>query len=367
MASTFTYCSDDATDDSIEQSGDDGNDSDDGDTGDNSDNGSSSESDALDANVVANGLRVNGATLITDAPPQPNGGINFSFDDSTPSALIGQGFEQYLESDDTFNGVYLIVKDVNGNVADSYLDIPSDSFGRNAQISNNAQSIFKNERATRMVNQGLLNVGFDNSIPAGIFCYEVCVYDGNGNISQPQAVCITVESFGGNDALVGEWNMTNVTDTYDGQSTSVGLDEEACYDETVNCNNGNSFTYEECTTYERLRLTLNADGTYILDERLLEDTIDYDASSESCSEVSANGFYEYLSSGNWAYNETSQRLITVETNYIENENGEIFTDNFPTGEGEVLFDWDINISGNTFTIFEEDDNDDYFFSITFEK
>ena len=368
MASTFTYCSDDATDDSIEQSGDDGNDSDDGDTGDNSDNGSSSESNALNADVVANGLRINGATQITALPPQATGGIDFSFD-GNPSALIGQGFEQYIESDDTFDGVYLIIKDINGNTASSYYDIPADAFGRNAITSDRAKSIFNNERATRMVNEGLLDVGFNNSITPGRFCYAVCVYDGNGNISQPQEVCITVESFGGNDDLVGEWSMTNYTDVYDGQTVSAGLNEEYCYNDTINCNNGGSVNVQECSIFERLRFTFNADGTYVLDERVIDNDIDYDATVSTCTEVEqAEMFYEYLSSGSWAFNDTSGKLLTVETSYLENDNGDIFTDNYATGDGEVLFDIAITISGNSFTIMEDyNDGSGDSYSISFEK
>ena len=33
-----------------------------------------------------------------------------------------------------------------------------------------------------------INVKFSNTIPVGTFCYEICIYDSDNNISQPSTV-----------------------------------------------------------------------------------------------------------------------------------------------------------------------------------
>ncbi|MFT5752438.1 MAG: hypothetical protein ACI828_000420 [Flavobacteriales bacterium] len=356
LASTLTYCStDEPNEDEMSQQDDD--------NGDGDSDSSNQETTILDANVVSDGIVISGASKITNGLPSPNGAIDFTLGD-TGSAVINEGFEILFNVVDglTIAGAYLQISSLDGTAADAYYDIPNASFGRE---STPFISKIKKDHSRIMDFTETLDIGFSTSVPPGQFCYTVCLYDEVGNITLPQEVCLTIESFGGNSDIVGVWNMTNIQDTYNGTTVSGGIGDELCYMEQLQCNNGNVVNATYCEVYELLRFTLNADGTYLLEQEILDSDFDYDQTIQTCMVVDLpDTTYAYVSSGNWAYNQTQGRLVTIEYSYTENDNGDIFTDTYPTGQGEVFFDAPVSISGNSFIITQDfGDGDSY--SITF--
>lgn len=362
VASTLTFCSEDEpTENEMSQQDDDGGD----DTDDGDSDSADQEATLLDANVVSDGIVVTGATKITSELPTPNGAIDFSLGD-TGSAIINEGFQIPFSISDAVNvaGAYLQISSTDGTAANAYYDIPNASF-RNQTPGLLPKKDKGQSRMTDFIQT--IEIGFSTAVPPGQFCYTVCLYDEVGNITLPQQVCLTIETFGGNADLVGVWNMTSIVDVYNGTTSSGGIGDEICYDEQLQCNSGDFITAAYCETYELLRFTINADGTYLLEEEIIDNDYDYDQTVATCMLVDApDTTYGYISSGNWAYNQTQGRLVTIEYSYTENDNGDIFTESFPVGQGELFFDIPITISGNTFIISETySDGDSY--TISFEK
>ena len=362
IAATLTFCSDDQPipDDMSETE----EEMTDGDTTEDTES-ANQESTILEANLVSDGLVVEGATKIESALPQPNGAISFTIA-SNGSAIINEGFDIQFASAPDLNiaGAYLQITTTDGSAADAYYDIPSGSFN---SFGDREVTLNKAAKARLMDVDQTIDIGFDTTIPAGQFCYTLCVYDDLGNISLPEEVCLTVENFGGNANLVGVWNMTTYQETYDGMTISAGLGETFCFDDQLLCNNGDFVAITECSSYELLRFTINADGSYSLEEEIIDSDIDYDQTVSSCMEIERpDTTYGYVSSGKWAYNQTQERIVFIEYSFTENDNGEIYSETFPLGEGEVLLDALVVITSNSFTISESyGDGDTY--SITFEN
>ena len=256
-------------------------------------------------------------------------------------------------------------------MASSYFDIPESAFSLlQPNSTNRFQSTFNSPSNNRIGGEDLTITinNFLESLSNGIFCYQLCVYDSNGNISVPQTQCVTIETLGGNDFLVDRWDLNRYEESYNGTNINVGLNEEYCYQEIYTCENGNSITLPECFTYNGFYIDLNIDGTYRLYLEETDNDYDYDASFSSCSVVSLPDYlYQYESEGIWAFNETNGKLLMAEYFYRSIEDGEIFEEFYGAGNAQLLFDTPIEIIGNTFVLNFDDPEEDYQAIFTFEK
>tara|TARA_R110000787_G_scaffold81036_2_gene175881 strand:- start:40378 stop:41559 length:1182 start_codon:yes stop_codon:yes gene_type:complete len=327
------------------------------------------EQTVLDPNQVFNKIVIEGATIINEAPPIPNGAINYSLT-STSTATIDEGFNITFNTTENIAGAYLLISDEDGNIASSYFDIPESAFGSlQSNNTNSLRSKMINNTNNQRIGGEDLNITINNflsSLSSGIFCYQLCVYDSNGNISLPQTQCVTIETLGGNDFLVDRWYLNRFEEYGDGDNINVGMNEEFCYQDVNTCDNGNSITLSYCTTFITFYMDLYVDGTYRL--FLEENNSDYDweASLSSCSQVSLpDTFYKYDSEGIWAYNESNGKLFMAEYFSRSNENGEIYEEFYGAGNAQLLFDTPISIYGNSFELNLSEEGDQTI--LTFEK
>lgn len=325
----------------------------------------------LDPNEVVSKLNIQGAMIINDAAPAPNGTIDFSLI-STSTATISEGFDIKFNTLENIAGAYLLISDEDGNLASSYFDIPESAFtSLQPNSTNRFQSIFDSPSNNKRNGGEDLTITINNfleSLSNGIFCYQLCVYDSNGNISVPQTQCVTIETLGGNDFLVDRWDLNRFQEFDDGVNFSVGLNEEYCDGEIFTCENGNSITLSYCYTFNEFYMTLNIDGTYRLFLEESDTNFDLSASLSSCSTVSEpDGLYQYDSEGIWAFNESNGKLLMAEYFFRSNENGEIFEEFYGAGNAQLLFDTPIEIIGNTFVLNLNDPDYNYQAIYTFEK
>lgn len=309
----------------------------------------------LDVNATSSGIAIEGATM-NDGGVTPTGGVDFSLDYSTQTAFQDYGFEIIFDAPTDFAGAYIQLFDENG-MADSYIDVPSsatESYYGGKFLSKERKDVFTKKGASTQKNEDTaIDVNFSNTIPAGTFCYAICVYDNQGNISQPVEVCVTVESWGGNINLVGNWDFTKQIDN--GETIEVG--EESCesYDSTLYCDNGNQLdvVLDECYSLNDLVITFNENGTYFFSQESDYKSLDYTASNEACEVIyEEDGGESYTSTGNWAFNEEEGILTLVEFEYTETEDGETYTDVEP--DGYLLLDGEITLSANELIISESD-------------
>ncbi len=316
------------------------------------------EQTPLEANTVADNVVIAGGTKEEGVPPTPNGAISLDVSNAEKTAFLNEGFNVPVSSDGDIVGAYLQFKANDGTVSDSYYDIEvsSNTFSKKAL----RKTIFNKKAFTKTakVDEANFDVDFNTQIEPGTFCYVICVYDGNGNISNPSEVCVTVESWGGSNAVVGKWALVKEETIEDGETSVYDLGQPDCDEWTATCNNQEEIDFSICYTQEYGILEIKADGTYGIDFKGTDENYDYDASIETCETVyTADTTFRYQSKGNWAYVANEDRLTLVEYEYTFEEDGETESETVENGEADLVYDGKVTVNGNSFVLIEVADYD----------
>ncbi|WP_103864384.1 hypothetical protein [Aquimarina sp. I32.4] len=301
---------------------------------DNKDNGAPAgdnvaEEREIPVSELKSGVTIPVGKLESGTPPTPTGTMNFSINTTQQEAYLTKGFNISFSSTDQVAGAYIQFKDVNGTPIEGYYDVQefiTSGGGKSAAIKGR-----KNAVITSKMNEGNLeiDVDFAATVAPGRFCYDICIYDEQGNISQIEEVCVEVEAWGGNDAIAGEW-------IFDREEPN---DIENEIGATIECENGETLTDVPYNQEEKdvWIFVLNADGTYYESYDEKGKSLDNTASATNCSAVYTNEYeYKEKYSGNWAYNEENETISIVD---FKHENLTTNTvDNYE--EGEVYFEGD---------------------------
>ncbi len=281
------------------------------------------ENRVIPTSELESGIRIDGSTSKPGTPPSPNGKLDFQINTEKQEAFQEAGLDIKFSTLDNIQGVYILFQDSDGNKLDSYLDVPLSALEGKTASKKHKKVLQQNKTFTE--NEYTIDVDFDNILP-GTFCYEICLYDENNNISAIEEICIEVEAWGGNSDIVGEW----IFDRYDGE----GSDEND--DTDIDCENGDtiivSYVGEEDETWV---LVLNADGSYYETYKGSEEYLNYEATQANCSAVYDESNYDDKYSGKWAYNEDKQTLTIIDFKY---ENLLDSSDNETYENGSVYFD-----------------------------
>ena len=300
------------------------------------DSQNATEETIIPVTTLNSGISIENASKETGTPPSPNSDLNFDLNTNLTEAFQSTGLKIKFSSTDAITGAYILFKDLEGNASGDYFDVPSSAFetsysnkkttSRERVISSSkiAPTLESVEIVEEVKNE--IEIDFNATIPAGQFCYDICLYDASNNVSQIQTVCVTVEAWGGNSAITGEWVLN--------RELSDDIDDLT----SISCNNGNSITadYSEIIN-DDYSLTINENGTYseIFDQE--EKELDYNASQESCTAVYDAEYerdYEQYS-GNWAYNEEDETLTLIDFKY-ENFINPMYNEEFE--DGSIYFE-----------------------------
>lgn len=302
------------------------------------------EQTPLEANTVSDNLLISGGTKMDGIPPAPAGTLSFDASGTSKSAFLSEGFDVTMSSDSQIVGAYIQIKAEDGTSADSYHDVNIDTNSSDNKSFKKAKRRSIKSALTKKENDISLDVDFTTEIEPGTFCYEICVYDGQGNISDPQEVCITVESWGGFAAAVGNWNMTKEEKTnQDGSITIIPLGEETCTPTTITCDNDETLeTQDNCIFVNKEKLTINADGTYLYEYDENYKYLDGLDTMSECEEVYKDDSYIEISKGKWSYVSEENHLVFLEFEYSDGEEEEVYE----SGNAESLFDDSVEIDGN---------------------
>lgn len=298
----------------------------------------------LSAADVSGNIIITGATKKEGSAPAPNGDIAFTIDTKEQSAFQKNGFDITLQASEDYAGAYLVLKDENG-MASEYFDIPKGA----------GQKAFKTQKrnflksSVRKMNDTEVEIDVDfNNVPPGNFCYLICVYNESGAVSEPSEVCVEVEAWGGNSAVVGEWSFQK--STYEDED-GIEVDEvgtEECDASIIFCENQEEINVDQayCDTTIFGDLIFKEDGTYSYKDQTKYRNLDFEASRENCEARFEEEAIENSSSvGNWAFDEEENILTLVEFEYIEDGEKEVYED------GYLLFNDGVKISGNSLEFF----------------
>ncbi len=302
------------------------------------------EETELDASTVSQGITVDGATRNTGDAPQPTGNITgFTVSETEQSGFLNSGFNIDFTVPTNYAGAYFQIVENDGTVAPDYLDIPANS----TRSAKNSKSILAKSRKLND-NEASIDVDFGDAIPPGKFCYFLCIYDDQGNISEPVQVCVEVEAWGGNPAIEGVWNYTKQIEN---GVTILPGEESDCEEAELECANNQQLVVDDayCYVLDAFKLTINSDGTYEYRSDDTSKNFDYNASVENCEAVfgpEEPGYY--ISKGNWAYNEEEGRLTLVEFEYVEAAGDQVYEGT--EEDGYVDFDGEAVINGSEMVV-----------------
>ncbi|WP_062059074.1 hypothetical protein [Aquimarina longa] len=301
----------------------------------------------LDINTVSKNIIINGSKKISSTAPSPKGTLPFKLDYSNQSAFMNSGFQIPLDIPSNYKGAYVQITSKKGDPASEYFDIPNT---HNNFSSNN----FANKTTEEDKNEYTIIINFGSKITAGKFCYTICIYDDQGNISKPTQICVEVEDWGGNTTFVGTWNYQKQIEN---SLTTTYIEKENCENRkrTIKCSNQETITInnDNCNTINSFSITANADGTY---EYTREDTfrqVNNYTTQANCDIVFTDSHKsKYTSKGNWAYDEEEKILTMVEFKSIhDRRNGDV-TERTNLN-GELVFNGVATISNSKFSIIED--------------
>ncbi|MEL7269192.1 MAG: hypothetical protein AAGL34_06440 [Bacteroidota bacterium] len=332
------------------------------------------EQTPLAANDVADNVVINGGTKNAGVPPTPNEAISLDVSSSSSTAFLGEGFDIEITSDAVVVGAYLQFKSNDGVVSDSYYDIDLNSNAAGKASRNSfdfSRKLLKS--ASKEENDTTLDVDFNTNIAPGTFCYVICVYDGEGNISAPSEVCVTVEAWGGNSSLVANWELTKEENITPDETFVFEVGEPDCNEATLSCDGAQqSVSFEFCSTQDYGIMEIRSDGTFSLDFKGTEEDYDFNTATSTCEVAIEELEYRVQINGNWAYVNDENRLTLVGYSFLTLDFGETQEEFYSGGNGELVYDGLAQIDGNTLLITERyasfsDDVIDSSYNYYFEK
>lgn len=284
---------------------------------------------------LESGVKIEGATTKTGTPPAPTNNVDFQISSNSQEAFQENGFVISFSSSANFAGAYIVLQDTDGNKSNSYFEVPNYVI-ETAKSTKSKHSRFFN-KSNKTGDEYQLNVDLSDVAP-GQFCYEICLFDAENNISRIEKVCVEIEAWGGNASLVGNWELRDQN-----------------YDDTIPnfpCENGSSLQNVKYENYLKLEalLTINENGSFVLSYYEESNELDWETSYSTCNltyfdEVT---IYDEKEIGNWAYNENDNTLTLVSFKYEDVIQPE-YSEEYPDGE-LILESATVEIVGNELTL-----------------
>ncbi len=355
---------------------------------------------------VANGNVFQGAII-------PNSTMSFKVENSENLiAVVDNGFKLDLSVPDNIIGALVQFKNVDGDLADSYIQI--DRFFTNSskslRKSKNSKSNYgirkdlrSNVFSKNNTSQFSFEIDFNEEITAGQICFNVHIYDNNNNISAGIETCVTINNFGGGpseihgvwqyyqDGILGEslagyyvdeepagyYVGTNYIQINNCFSPSCML--EVCYD------NGDFQGYAKVSNVQRRDyIVLNSDGSYEdRYETIINESPEIVGNIDLCLEDEYQGDdFKFAKNpyqttvtdvyyGKWSYDETTRTIgIFDYSDQVIDSGGTIFdTPLYIYDEPEAYFDNGtfVEINGDTMTFKERDSYDNAVYVTVFKK
>ncbi|MBP2831210.1 hypothetical protein J8281_03335 [Aquimarina sp. U1-2] len=301
------------------------------------------------ATELQNKITIESGTFVAGkTPPAPTGTLDFKIEKAEQQALMTNGFNIEFKSASTDSlRAYIVLKDANGNTVDGYYDAAALSEDASAKSSISSKKRSKN--SVILEDNRFFNVDFDESLQPGKFCYEICIYDQQGNISQIEEVCVQIEAWGGNKDIVGEWifDREEPTDSNNRNTRSI------------TCENGQQLN--DIPYYKEERdiwtFVLTEDGIYYETYNQKGQDLDITASELNCAAIYGESYEDKDKySGNWVYNEDEKTFTCLDFKYedlLDPSNNEQYP------QGSIYFDRvKIEVVNNELRITEIDGTDE---------
>ena len=281
--------------------------------------------------TIFENVQIQGGTEREGLPPTPNQGISLVLATEDDAAFPEVGFAIPFESDGDVTGAYIQFKAEGKEFADSYYDVSLEDNMATAKTAKKPGVFAKRP------SEDAFQIDLTESLDTGTFCYAICVYDANGNISAPQEFCVSITSWGGNDALLGDWNLLRSVDFANGIADTVTVGVERC-DAPIGNDPNNT-----CYLFEYETLLFNEDGTFIVEIR--------ESHRNPAIETTYTNYDIERLTGNWSFDADSGRLYLVIFKYEYEENGLLLeTEEYANGDEEIVAAQRIELGTDTLNV-----------------
>jgi len=315
-----------------------------------------SENTILNAQEVYDQLLIPGSLRMPGVPSTPTGGISLDISGSTRTALLTEGFDIAFISDGTPVGAYIRIKSLSGTFSNGYFDVAlqANSTGKQEHTVNRKFVWASAAQASGYA----VNLDFGQQIPPGEFCYEIRVYDAQGQVSEAKEACVTVANWGGKKGMAGTWTMVREDKIIAGQTYAFELGAQGCTPNQFPCQDGTTLQGTDCRLSEFAEVVFSEDGSYRVHFKGIRTSTDEADSYESCRLLNRSVAYDEESEGKWAYVDEESRLTIVEYHYKRREGGvtkEEYT--AEPGGARLVIDGNIVLTERFFVV--TDTRDDY--------
>ena len=170
---------------------------------------------SLDQNAFTDNVEVNSGNVFQGSIT-PNSTTTFEVENADNLiAVVDNGFGLDLSVPDNTQGALIQFKNVDGDLADSYIQIERFPDNSSKSLRSSKKSRFKHqdkkETESKTYNknstgQFSFDIDFGEGISAGQICFNVHIYDDNDNISAGIEICVTINNFGGGpNEIHGIW------------------------------------------------------------------------------------------------------------------------------------------------------------------
>jgi len=238
-------------------------------------------------NSVLDNLLIQGSIKKEGDPPTDNsGGLSFTIEGERAIGLYDEGFDFDTSSEKEIAGIYLRVKK-NDAISDGYFKI---------EPSEPAAKIYVDTDFGKE-----LGAGSNFGVATYNICYEVRVYDPQGNVSEPKDICFDLLGWGQDTSIARAWELQYYEEVENGAVLTRDIAE-------VQCGNGPETS---CFSMDDKFFSFNDDGTFMLQ------TLTY--KYENGHNDSEFDRYEEEIKGKWVYLENRLYLIVYQNTMLENE------------------------------------------------
>lgn len=301
-------------------------------------NDNSQEERDIPLSIIEKGVTVKNARKINGSLPKSNTELDFEIENSQ-SAFLKAGFEFEIKVPLNYAGSYIQFQSTDGSQkSSSYFNVPLGSFSSTKKLENKSSKFIGQEIPNLNPNSTekikvVVRVNFKETVLPGKFCYAICIYDSEGNISFPETICVEVETWGGNNDILGNWELQKRETTIGENVTVLNSNETKCLfppeSNLLVCEDGVSLEYFErtCETSLGPQLEIKSDGTQSSISEFIAEIFDYETSKKECEELFQTDVSKIESSGNWAYDEENKKIIFINFINTQTFNGEIFPNN----------------------------------------
>lgn len=278
--------------------------------------------DQLDANTITNDLTIEDATKIAGTPPAPSIEIDApvldDYNDGAYHGVQGENIRVNLNvSQGEVAGIYMKVPG-----ADEYFDIPVQS---GSSKKDNDHSLFDHVTSTealqfRSSSTDFLELELPDNLE-GEFCFNYCVYDSTGYVSNVVSQCVVIETIGGNlpfNTRTWEALYFLYADEDGQEKEEIGVIDyyrdtiTSCYDTISGTYIDTEVIIEEEYRLDNLIFTFNTDGTFEYSSEGYEKNADY--SYGNCNDgpitYTEDTDNEYVT-GWWSYDDATKLLVLI--------------------------------------------------------